>query len=83
MPLRDSTGASVGQLSLIPPDTGFDRSAIKLVSDVVDRGTAALESVRLHHAVQRQALTETTDLANRRRFREVELRWAGWSCRAR
>ena len=72
MPLRDSTGASVGQLSLIAPDKGFDRTATKLVSDVVDRGIAALENVRLHHAVQRQALTdELTDLANRRRFREA------------
>lgn len=72
IPLRDSTGASVGQLSLIAPDKGFDRTATKLVSDVVDRGIAALESVRLHHAVQRQALTdELTDLANRRRFREA------------
>jgi diguanylate cyclase (GGDEF)-like protein len=72
MALRDSTGAPVGQLSLIPPDSGFDRSTTKLVSDVVDRGTAALENVRLHHAVQRQALTdELTDLANRRRFREA------------
>jgi diguanylate cyclase (GGDEF)-like protein len=72
MPLRDSTGAPVGQLSLIAPDKGFDRTATKLVSDVVDRGIAALENVRLHHTVQRQALTdELTDLANRRRFREA------------
>ena len=72
VPVQDSTGASVGQLSLVPPDKGFDRSTIRLVCDVIDRGTAALESVRLHHAVQRQALTdELTDLANRRRFREA------------
>ena len=72
MPLRDSTGAPVGQLSLIAPDKGFDRTATRLVSDVVDRGIAALENVRLHHAVQRQALTdELTELANRRCFREA------------
>ncbi len=72
VPVQDSTGASVGELSLFPPDKGFDRSTINLVCDVIDRGTAALESVRLHHAVQRQALTdELTDLANRRRFREA------------
>ena len=72
MPLRDSTGAPVGQLSLIALGKDFDRAATKLVSDVLDRGIAALESVRLHHAVQRQALTdELTDLANRRRFREA------------
>jgi hypothetical protein len=43
MPLRDSTGAPVGQLSLIAPDKGFDRTATRLVSDVIDRGIAALE----------------------------------------
>ena len=77
-------GASVGQLSLIPPDTGFDRSAIKLVSDVIDRGTAALESVRLHQAVQRQALTdETTDLANRRLHEDDRAGSRSSSARAR
>ena len=70
--LRDAGGGRTGQLTLIAPARGFGRDVASAVSEVLERGVAALEGVRRHRTIQRLALTdELTELANRRGFREV------------
>jgi len=70
--LRDAGGGRTGQLTLVAPARGFDGNVAAAVSEVLERGVAALEGVRRHRTIQRQALTdELTELANRRGFREV------------
>ena len=69
--LRDASGTPIGRLSLDPPEEGFDGSTTQLLSDVLERGVVALESVRRNRTREHEALTdELTGLANRRRFRE-------------
>ena len=54
---------------LYPPAGGFDAEAERLAVWLASQAAIALENARLHHVVQRQAVTdELTGLVNRRRF---------------
>jgi diguanylate cyclase (GGDEF)-like protein len=54
---------------LYPPARGFDAEAERLAAWLASQAAIALENARLHHVVQRQAVTdELTGLVNRRRF---------------
>ncbi len=54
---------------LYPPQGGFDAEADRLAKWLASQASIALENARLHHVVQRQAVTdELTGLVNRRRF---------------
>lgn len=54
---------------LYPPADGFDAEAERLAAWLASQAAIALENARLHHVVQRQAVTdELTGLVNRRRF---------------
>ena len=54
---------------LYPPAGGFDADAERLAVWLASQAAIALENARLHHVVQRQAVTdELTGLVNRRRF---------------
>ena len=56
-------------LLLYPPDDGFSDEVRTLAEWLASQARIALENARLHHAVQRQAITdELTGLVNRRRF---------------
>jgi diguanylate cyclase (GGDEF)-like protein len=59
-------------LLLYPPDEGFPTEVRTLAEWLASQAAIALENARLHHAVQRQAITdELTGLVNRRRFFEA------------
>lgn len=54
---------------LYAPAGGFDAEAERLAMWLASQAAIALENARLHHVVQRQAVTdELTGLVNRRRF---------------
>ena len=54
---------------LYAPAGGFDAEATRLAEWLASQAAIALENARLHHVVQRQAVTdELTGLVNRRRF---------------
>ena len=54
---------------LYPPPSGFDAESGRLAAWLASQAAIALENAHLHHAVQRQAVTdELTGLVNRRRF---------------
>jgi diguanylate cyclase (GGDEF)-like protein len=54
---------------LYPTHDGFDAEAERLATWLASQASIALENARLHHVVQRQAVTdELTGLVNRRRF---------------
>lgn len=56
-------------LLLYPPEEGFPEEVRTLAEWLASQAAIALENARLHHAVQRQAITdELTGLVNRRRF---------------
>ncbi|MDQ3992799.1 MAG: GGDEF domain-containing protein [Actinomycetota bacterium] len=71
-PLRlELTSPSEGETTMLlyPPSSGFDDEAERLASWLASQASIALENARLHHVVQRQAVTdELTGLVNRRRF---------------
>jgi diguanylate cyclase (GGDEF)-like protein len=57
------------RLLLYPPAEGFPEEVRTLAEWLASQAAIALENARLHHAVQRQAITdELTGLVNRRRF---------------
>jgi diguanylate cyclase (GGDEF)-like protein len=62
-----------GLLLLYPPSgASFDAEAGELAQWLAGQASIALENARLHHTVKYQATTdELTELANRRRFREL------------
>jgi diguanylate cyclase (GGDEF)-like protein len=54
---------------LYPPSGGFDGESERLAVWLAAQAAIAVENARLHHVVQRQAVTdELTGLVNRRRF---------------
>jgi diguanylate cyclase (GGDEF)-like protein len=54
---------------LYPPAGGFDQESERLAVWLAAQAAIAVENARLHHVVQRQAVTdELTGLVNRRRF---------------
>ena len=54
---------------LYPPSGGFDAESERLAVWLAAQAAIAVENARLHHVVQRQAVTdELTGLVNRRRF---------------
>src|SRR5712691_11405087 len=60
------------RLLLYPANEGFSGEARTLAEWLASQAAIALENARLHHAVQRQAITdELTGLVNRRRFFEA------------
>ena len=60
------------RLLLYPPEEGFPEEVRNLAEWLASQAAIALENARLHHAVQRQAITdELTGLVNRRRFFEA------------
>jgi diguanylate cyclase (GGDEF)-like protein len=59
-------------LELYAPPSGFDADTLKLADWLASQAAIALENARLHHIIQRQAITdELTGLVNRRRFMEA------------
>jgi diguanylate cyclase (GGDEF)-like protein len=59
-------------LELYAPPSGFDAETLKLAEWLASQAAIALENARLHHIIQRQAITdELTGLVNRRRFMEA------------
>jgi diguanylate cyclase (GGDEF)-like protein len=66
------TGEGGTHLLLYPPEEGFSEEVRTLAEWLASQAAIALENARLHHAVQRQAITdELTGLVNRRRFFEA------------
>lgn len=66
------TEAGGTTLLLYPPEEGFPEEVRTLAEWLASQAAIALENARLHHAVQRQAITdELTGLVNRRRFFEA------------
>jgi diguanylate cyclase (GGDEF)-like protein len=64
-----SRGDSQTTMLLYPPPSGFDAESGRLAAWLASQAAIALENAHLHHAVQRQAVTdELTGLVNRRRF---------------
>ena len=64
-----SPGEGQTLMLLYPPTSGFDAEAERLATWLASQASIALENARLHHVVQRQAVTdELTGLVNRRRF---------------
>jgi diguanylate cyclase (GGDEF)-like protein len=64
-----SRGDSRTTMLLYPPPNGFDAESGRLAAWLASQAAIALENAHLHHAVQRQAVTdELTGLVNRRRF---------------
>ncbi|HUQ23205.1 MAG TPA: GGDEF domain-containing protein [Gaiellaceae bacterium] len=62
-------GESRTTMLLYPPAAGFDAESGRLAAWLASQAAIALENAHLHHAVQRQAVTdELTGLVNRRRF---------------
>jgi diguanylate cyclase (GGDEF)-like protein len=62
-------GEGTTTMLLYPPAGGFDAEAERLAAWLASQAAIALENARLHHVVQRQAVTdELTGLVNRRRF---------------
>lgn len=73
LPLELGSGEAVAPtLLLYPPDEGFTLETQELAEWLASQAAIALENARLHHVVQRQAITdELTGLVNRRRFIEA------------
>jgi diguanylate cyclase (GGDEF)-like protein len=70
--LELSAGETPTELVLYAPAAGFSDDTRTLAEWLASQAAIALENARLHHTVQRQAITdELTGLVNRRRFLEA------------
>jgi diguanylate cyclase (GGDEF)-like protein len=66
------SGEDCTNLFLYPSGAGFPPATRELAEWLASQAAVALENARLHHLVQRQAITDDlTGLANRRHFLEV------------
>jgi diguanylate cyclase (GGDEF)-like protein len=70
--LGESLAGEPVTLVLYPADERFDDETVSLAAWLASQAAVAFENARLHHTVQRQAVTdELTGLANRRRFMDA------------